>query len=165
MTTITNHESPKQNPLSANGSDNTPSTTFSSLKDQRQMEAREYRLFRGLDRKRKQYVLPGDVKKSLTKAGLSLDDVRVKESVTVLKKYNETDKISYGEFRRIIRPNFLIIEKAMKGGVILPSYQDVCSDITTIYKGTPKSQTKPVAPCMQQTVSVDLEQLDSPLYH
>lgn len=123
-----------------------------------QLDAREHRLFLALDRKKKQSILPGDLKSLLTGMGLSLEDARLKESMQVLQNYEEDYQISYEEFCQIIRPNILLIERAIQGNLVIPDFQDFCTDITTIFEETKANREGEVATYIPQLARVDPDQ-------
>ena len=99
-------------------------------------DAREFRLFRALDLNRNGSISRRDFEEALTREGLSLDDFRITECVASLAEHGMSDSISYEEFSRIARPNILLIERALQGNMVLPDFEDFCTDIRRLYKET-----------------------------
>lgn len=121
-------------------------------------EAREYRLFRALDQECREFVHKGDIQQELLRAGLSLDDGRLRESKQALKGVGANEPIHFKDFCQYIRPNILLIERAIQGQLVIPDFQDFCGEITRIYQLTDHFSGGQVAQYIPQLARVDPEQ-------
>ena len=92
----------------------------------RDIDSREFRLFQSLDIEQKGEILVGDLLESIQESGLSLNDMRIRQSAKALEQYSLRDRIDYGIFCELIRPSILIIEQALQGGMIIPDFKDFC---------------------------------------
>ena len=80
-----------------------------------QIDAREYRLFRSLDVHNEDQVFVTDVLDAISRAGLSRDDVRLRETMKGLEPYSPRDQLSCQKFCELVRPNILLVEQALPG--------------------------------------------------
>ncbi len=121
-------------------------------------DAREYRLFKALDRNHDGFVYPDDLKGILLEMGFKLEDSRLKESMAALGKYRVDEKIFYEEFCQIIRPDILLIERALQGNLVIPDFQDFCRDLEVIFELTKENRSGEVASYIPQLARVNPEQ-------
>lgn len=122
-----------------------PSHLGQVTEDGRRIDLREERLFRSLDYDNDAAVRPRDFKNVLVEAGIAPDDHRIKQSMTALKAYvdrkrppdEETEpKISPQAFCNAIRPNILLIERALQGRMVIPDFAGMCEELQRIYDAT-----------------------------
>ena len=114
-------------------------------------EIAEQWLFRALDKERKGYVTRSDILDSLQVRGLRPDcDPRLKTTLWELRKYGESQPLDFQKFSSIVNSNVLLIEKAVRGQMIIPEFATFCSEIDDIYKKTQEHHTGKVATYIPQ---------------
>ena len=91
----------------------------------------------------------------MRQVGLRLDDPRLAESLRALEAVAapapiEHRKIAYEEFRRIIKPNILVIERALKRSFVIPDFEDFSRELTAIYERTQSNREGRVADYIPQ---------------
>ena len=67
------------------------------------------------------------------------------------------DQLSVEIFYDVIRPNILLIEKALQGKVVIPDFLGFCSEVRNIYEATKTSRVGEVAQYIPQLARVDPE--------
>ncbi|MEM9493230.1 MAG: glutaminase, partial [Myxococcota bacterium] len=122
------------------------------------VDAREYRLFRSLDVARKGTISPLDLIEVFARVGLSDDDFRLRESTSALRSYRSTDRIDYEAFCELVRPNILLIERALQGSMIIPDFHLFCDEIRAIYDQVQENRGGEVATYIPQLARVEPEQ-------
>lgn len=137
---------------------NTSNTLLLAPPAKQRRDVREHHLFRALDQEGKGYIYPADLRRALSAMGLSLEDTRLQESMSVLNTHQEDQKLSYEEFCQTIRPNILLIERAIQGNLAIPDFQDFCQDLSGIFEETRKNQDGEVASYIPQLARVDSDQ-------
>lgn len=90
-------------------------------------------LFSSLDFNASGAITKHDLINALKNIGILEDDPRVSDTIQNLSRYYDTQEISLGEFKNITRSNITIIEKALKGHLIIPSFKDFCDEVDKIY--------------------------------
>ena len=124
--------------------DSTHPNGHDSKVDPFDMDEREERLFRSLDFDNDQAMLPRDFERVLAQIGLGRNDRRLQESMTALETYiekirppedeDEKLKIPLGAFCQAVRPNILLIERALQGRMVIPDFTGFCQNITELYE-------------------------------
>ncbi|MCG8421023.1 MAG: glutaminase A [Proteobacteria bacterium] len=122
-----------------------------------EIDAREYRLFQSLDLSRKGYIFASDILSALAQVGLTRDDARLRESMSALDEYGSDDRIGYHQFCRLIRPNILLIERALKGNMVIPDFGVFCREVETIYDQVKQNRTGKITDYIPQLARVDPE--------
>ncbi|MDX1401280.1 MAG: glutaminase, partial [Kiloniellales bacterium] len=88
-------------------------------------------------------MLRSDFERVLSEIGLQRDDVRLRESMAALESYIEKKrsrveaeafKIPRKTFCRAVRPNLLLIERALQGRMVIPDFIGFCEEIDELYK-------------------------------
>jgi glutaminase len=110
------------------------------------LDQREERLFRSLDFDNDATILPRDFERVLTEIGLDREDVRLHESVAAIDEFliaarppeedDDTRKIPREVFCNAVRPNILLLERALQGRMIIPDFKGFCVDIARIFSAT-----------------------------
>lgn len=109
----------------------------------RQIDKREERLFRSVDFDNDLAISPRDIEQVLREIGLSCEDVRLRESMTTLRSHaealqspgaEEKLRIPKDVFCRAVRPNLLLIERALQGRMVIPDFRSFCDDISEIFE-------------------------------
>ena len=100
-------------------------------------DLRELHLFRSLDADNDEYVRRRELLDALESIGLRADDVRLKESMRALDTFAAQKapepEIPQGNFCQAIRPNILLIERALQGNMVIPDFATFCVEIDEIY--------------------------------
>ena len=78
-------------------------------------------LFKSLDFQGKGTILKKDIIEALEARGILLSDPRIQDTVNHLKQFKDTEPISAKQFHKIIVQNITLIEKALKGDLIISS--------------------------------------------
>jgi len=107
------------------------------------IDQREERLFRSLDVDNDQQVLRRDLDARLAQAGLSADDVRLRDSMVALDELRREEEevirerlerpIPKDSFCQAIRYNILLIERALQGKLVIPDFATFCEAFDAIY--------------------------------
>ena len=122
-----------------------------------QIDAREYRLFRSLDVHNENQVLVTDVLDAISRAGLTKDDVRLRETMKGLEPYSLRDQLSCQKFCELVRPNILLVEQALQDNVVIPDFVEFCAELERIFEETKENLQGKVADYIPQLSRVDPE--------
>ncbi len=112
-------------------------------------------IFDSLDTKAKGSISKKQILARLEKAGILKDDPRIKDTVDALGKINDTQGLSRAQFRSVIANNITIIERAVKGNLVIPDFEHFCAQIKKIYTATKKITEGKVADYIPQLGKVD----------
>ena len=123
------------------------------------VDAREYRLFRSLDVQNIGEVLVGDLLEALAAVGLSSDDTRLHEMIAELNRRALRETLDYDQFCDLIRPNILLVEKALQGNMVVPDFALFCQEIERIYQHVGQDDSGQVADYIPQLARVAPDQL------
>jgi len=141
----------------------TPRKTINAVASNRRpvagfdIDAREHRLFRSLDVRNEGRVLVSDFLDTLRSTGISVEDVRLKETMQSLAGFGPLDHLSMDKFCEFIRPNILLVEQVLQGNVVIPDFSSLCTAISEIYQITKSNQNGKVADYIPQLAKVDPE--------
>ena len=117
-------------------------------------EARNRRLLQALDLESTgrypRRVLPD----ALARNGLRADDVRVAEAMQRLSAYPEETFLNDEQMLDVIRPNVSIVERTVRGNLVIPDFPALCTDIQEIFDLTAKNETGKVADYIPQLARV-----------
>lgn len=119
---------------------------------------RETAIFRSLDTHKLGYLEKGQILNALEKAGLYLHDPRLLATQSRLEKLDPPDKIDLDHFSKAIAPSISLIEQALQGRLVIPDFEDFCSEIKEIYDITSNNTDGAVADYIPQLGRVDPEQ-------
>jgi len=122
-----------------------------------QIDAREYRLFRSLDVHNENRVFVTDVLDAISRAGLTKDDVRLRETMKGLEPYSLRDQLSCQKFCELVRPNILLVEQALQDNVVIPDFVEFCAELERIFEKTKENLQGKVADYIPQLSRVDPE--------
>ncbi len=122
-----------------------------------QIDAREYRLFRSLDVHNENRVFVTDVLDAISRAGLTKDDVRLRETMKGLEPYSLRDQLSCQKFCELVRPNILLVEQALQDNVVIPDFVEFCAELARIYEKTKENLQGKLADYIPQLSRVDPE--------
>ena len=119
------------------------------------LDAREYRLFRSLDTYNEGTISVGRLLESLRSIGLSETDARLRETMDALSGLGLRDRLSAPRFCDLIRPNILLIERALQGKIVVPDFAHFCSEIKTIFERTKMNREGEVADYIPELAKVE----------
>ena len=111
-------------------------------------------LFKALDTDGGGSILKKDIINALQSKGILLTDPRIKETASKLKEFKDTEKISLKQFHEIVVQNITLIEKALKGDLIIPDFKSFTDKITEIYNDVKSNNGGNVADYIPQLARV-----------
>ena len=114
-------------------------------------------LFSSLDMDGDSKIVKKDILESLNSRGILNDDPRIKETIENLKKLNDNDSITPTSFNELISKNITLIERALKGDLIIPDFSSFSSIINTIYESCKSNMNGKVADYIPQLARVSPE--------
>jgi glutaminase len=91
---------------------------------------------------------------ALARTGLRADDVRLAESMERLASYPEEAFLDANQMLEIIRPNVSIIERAIRGNLVIPDFEAHCADIKEMFDASAKNEAGAVADYIPQLARV-----------
>lgn len=124
---------------------------------------REKLLFDSLLENGSDKIAWGALPHAIQQAGLRLDDPRLSESLTALEEFDDPRShrrrpIGYSDFVRIVRPNILLVERALKRSLAIPAFGEFSEEIRRIYRQAAQNSSGAVADYIPQLGRVDAEQ-------
>lgn len=122
-----------------------------------QLDEREQRLFRSLSVNGNDFVTRRDLLHALQRIGLLLDDARLRDCIAALQAFEDTTAIHYSDFCRIVRPNILLVERALQGNMVVADFQDFCRDLQKIFDEVKEIREGDVARYIPQLARVNPE--------
>ena len=123
-----------------------------------EIDLREERLFRSLIRDGSGTIPLSTLVDALEQSGLRLTDDRLKESVAVLNEYPNNAEITFSDFCKITRPNILLIERALRGQFVIPSFSHFRKQVEEIFVSTATDTNGAVADYIPQLGRVNPDQ-------
>ena len=122
-----------------------------------QLDEREQRLFRSLSVDGNDFVTRRDLLHALQRIGLLLDDARLRDCMSALQAFEDTTAIHYADFCRIVRPNILLVERALQGNMVVADFKDFCQDLEKIFNEVKEIRGGDVARYIPQLARVNPE--------
>jgi glutaminase len=95
---------------------------------------------------------------SLLHHGILASDPRLKETVKNLKLFKSREKLSLAQLRRALRSNTTIIERALKGLLVVPNFAAFRQKALEIFKDVAKNKSGSVASYIPELSKVKPEQ-------
>ncbi|MFK0573002.1 glutaminase [Endozoicomonas sp.] len=100
---------------------------------------------------------------SLERYGIFATDPRLREMVEAIRTYelryrSQPKDITFDEFASIVSPNTVIVDKVLKGEMVIPEFRNFTDRVETIYQQTLKHREGKVASYIPQLASVEPEQ-------
>lgn len=117
----------------------------------------EKRVFNSLDVESKGYITKKYLINMLERQGILATDLRLSKVMEKLVKYNNTDHINLAQFIDITKHNFLLIEQALSGNLVIPNFENFCAIIKEIYEKTLANKGGKVADYIPQLLRVNPE--------
>ena len=116
-------------------------------------------LFNAIDEKGQGYIVKSQIINLLEKRGVSKKDKRISDVIEQLDNYSRGDKITIDDFIRITRSHISIMDRIVKGNLVIPEFSDFANSIKDIYKKIEKNKGGDVARYIPQLARVNPEQL------
>lgn len=134
----------------------TPSPSASSRVDIEVVsaEARDRRLLRALDLEATGRYARRVLPDALARMGLQPDDVRLADSMAKLAAYPEDATLDARQMLEVIRPNVSIIERAVRGNLVIPDFEGFREEIQDIFEAAAANETGHVANYIPQLARV-----------
>jgi glutaminase len=126
-------------------------------------DSRERRLFDVLRTAGNDAVEWAALPRALRQAGLRLDDPRLSDSLKRLETVHPPEVVdrkplTYDEFVNVVKPNILVIERALQQSLVIPSFDAFTREIDEIVEQTRTNRRGQVANYIPQLGRVDPEQ-------
>ena len=125
-------------------------------------QARERALFDALRADDEESLAVEVFMNALCSMGLLADDPRLLESVAALENVTvnakQRGRMSYDEFRTVIAPAIVLIERALQGNLVIPDFEAFCADIAALYEKTKGNEAGKVASYIPQLARVNPDQ-------
>lgn len=118
--------------------------------------SRERALFAALDTDADGVVASAELRSALARHGLHADDPRLAEAFATLQA--QEGPLSFETFCLVVRPNLLLVEKALQGGLVLPEFDAFTRDLGEIFEGARANVSGKVADYIPQLGRVAAEQ-------
>ena len=93
-------------------------------------------IFRSLDLNGSGTILKKDLIEALESRGILMTDPRIQGTYNKLKKFKDTEGINPKVFHETIVDNITLIEKALKGDLIIPDFASFSSLLSDIFEET-----------------------------
>jgi glutaminase len=94
----------------------------------------------------------------LASLGLREDDHRLVECVRRLQQYGLRQPLDFAAFVEVVRPNILLIERALQGQLAIPDFRSFCRDIDSMFDLARERRDGDVARYIPQLSRVNPEQ-------
>ncbi len=117
-------------------------------------EARDRRLLRAFDIDGTGKFPRRVLTETLATNGLGADDVRLAESMARLATYPDDRPLDATQLLDVLRPNVSLIERAVRGNLVVPDFPALAADIREIYETTKKNESGTVADYIPQLARV-----------
>ncbi len=117
-------------------------------------DARDRRLLRALDLESTGRYPRRVLTDALIRNGLRADDVRLADAMKRLAAYPEDAFLDPAQMLEVIRPNVSLIERTLRGELVIPDFAAFCAEITEIFTATAKNEAGKVADYIPQLARV-----------
>ena len=114
-------------------------------------------LFESLDINGNNEITKKDILDALKSKGILKDDPRIKETVQKLKQFKDTDLIDVFKFHDIIFQNITLVERALKGDLIIPDFRSFSTIVTSVFESVRSNMSGAVADYIPQLARVNPE--------
>ena len=112
-------------------------------------------LFRSLDEDGDGYIIKKEVTDALESRGILSSDPRIQETISKLEQFKDTERISQVSFHDVIFQNITLVEKALKGDLVIPDFSSFKEEISTIFEQVRPIKDGNVADYIPQLARVD----------
>ncbi|MDX2088307.1 MAG: glutaminase A [Kofleriaceae bacterium] len=117
-------------------------------------DARDRRLLRALDVGNTGLYPRRVLTEALVRNGLRTDDVRIAETMKRLTTFAEDTALDGDQMLEVIRPNVSIIERTLRGNLVIPEFPAFCQEVQEIFEASAKNETGKVATYIPQLARV-----------
>ena len=114
-------------------------------------------LFRSLDYDGSGKILKKDIISALESRGILMTDPRISDVVSNLSQFKDTESITAKQFHSIIVQNITLVEKALKGDLIIPDFENFSTKIKSIFEEIKSDKSGAVADYIPQLARVSPE--------
>lgn len=119
---------------------------------------REYSLCRALDIEARGALRPRDIYLVLTESGFRPDDPRLQPTLDALGACDRDARLTYEEFADLIRPNILLVERALQGRLVIPDFETFRDEVTEMYESSRENRAGKVADYIPQLARIEPNQ-------
>jgi len=99
-------------------------------------------------------IPPRALPDALARVGLRAHDVRLAESMHRLAQFPHDAALSSEEMIQVIRPNASLIERALRGSLVVPDFSSFCDEVREIHEETRMNHSGKVADYIPQLARV-----------
>ena len=132
-------------------------STVSIIEEEKKMLFKN--LFDSIDEESKGYITKLQILNVLTKHGILNKDKRISSFIKHINKYSDSDKIMLDEFIKITHSNISIIEKVIKGNLIIPDFSNFSKEVISIFDIIKNNKGGEVASYIPQLARVNPNQI------
>ncbi|MDC0036811.1 hypothetical protein OAJ27_01035, partial [bacterium] len=118
-------------------------------------EVTSVNLFESLDIEGKGSIVKKDIFEALESRGILMTDPRIQETVKDLEAFKDTEEITAKQFYKIVVQNITLIEKALKGDLIIPDFSKFAQHIAGVFEETRSNMSGHVADYIPQLARVN----------
>ena len=118
---------------------------------------REEHLFTALSESGQKIVKKSKLKKSLLNSGLRESDYRIKNIFQLIEQ-SKDDDLSFDSFCHIIRSSGLLVEKALRGDLIIPDFKHFSNTLDAIFDEVKNNKSGELASYIPPLAKVNPEQ-------
>jgi glutaminase len=122
-----------------------------------QVVTRERALFKAVDLDGDGRVAPAELLAAFTRAGLTAGDPRLSECTRALDSL-APQSLDFDAFSAAVRPNILLVEKALQGMLVIPDFPAFADDLEAIFADALRDRSGSVADYIPQLGRVEPEQ-------
>ena len=101
------------------------------------------------------FITKSDICTLLNRCGIGKNDRRVAGLYDLLDSYTNKEPINFQTFESLIKPYFYLLQRAAKGGFIIPDFQSFTDNIAKIYTDVKSVNSGDVARYIPQLARVD----------
>lgn len=126
-------------------------------------DARELSLFKALDAEKTGDLDPSVLLEVLTDCGFSPDDIRLRTTFRALEVCSCDRRLSFADFSALIRPNILLIERALQGRLVIPEFRRFQEEVVQMHGQAQENRSGHVADYIPQLARVSPDQFATAL--
>ena len=93
-------------------------------------------LFSSIDSKEKGFLTRMQILAPCQESGLSLKDPRIISIIDNINKLENPNQITLEQFAFVVGHNLQLIQKVLKGDLVIPEFQEFCEDVELIFHKT-----------------------------
>ena len=112
-------------------------------------------LFKSLDINGDGHILKKDIIDTLESRGILMSDPRISETFEKLKRFKDTEGINPKQFHDTIVSNITLIEKALKGYLVIPDFRSFSKKVENVFESIRSNKNGKVADYIPQLSRVN----------